>query len=69
MTDADIGYLFDMLEQINTRLTRTESKLTALMHHFNLNAQGVPIDPTNRGYSQNVGARPTRPTKGGHNQR
>lgn len=68
MNDADIGYMFDILEQINQRLTRTESKLTALMYHFNLSAQGVPIDPAYRGHSKNPRGNPTRPHQGRHNK-
>lgn len=69
MNDADIGYLFDMLEQMTTRLIRTESKLSALMNHLKLSPQGEPIEPAYSKHRPNSGTRTEGAFKSGANQR
>lgn len=64
MNDADIGYLFDLLEDMNKRLVRTESKLSALMNHLKLSTKGEPIEPTYSGYRKDPGTRPTSLAQG-----
>lgn len=68
MSESEIGYLFDMLESLNQRMIRTESKLTALMNHLNLSAQGVPIDPAYSGHSKNPRAHTTGAAQGRRNK-
>lgn len=62
MTPQDIDDLFDLLEGINQRLVRTESKLSALMNSMNLSPKGDFIDATNSGYRQNARPRTESPT-------
>ncbi len=69
MNDADIGYLFDLLEGINQRLVRTESKLSALMNHLQLSPQGGLIDPTYSGHGKNPRVSTESPRQGRPNQR
>lgn len=69
MNDADIGYLFDMLEQMTTRLIRTESKLSALMNHLKLSPQGDPIEPAYSGYRKNPRPGATSPSSSRPQQR
>ena len=64
MTQQDIDYLCDTVEDMMTRLIRTESKLSALMQHLNLNQYGEPIDPANRGQRSNTRANPSSSGKG-----
>lgn len=69
MNDADIGYLFDLLEDMKKRLIRTESKLSALMNHMNLSQKGEPIEPTYSGYRKNLGAGAASLSQGRPSQR
>jgi hypothetical protein len=69
MNDADMGYLFDLLEEMNKRIIRTESKLSALMTHLKLSPQGGVIDQAYSGHSKNVRPGAARPASGRPNQR
>lgn len=69
MNDDDIDYLFDLLEDLNKRLIRTESKLSALMNHMKLSTKGEPIEPTYSGHRKNPGLGTTGLTQGRPSQR
>ena len=69
MTDAEYGYICDLLEGIKQRLVRTESKLSALINQLNLSQNEGAIDPTYSGYRPNTRSGAAGTGSSGPNQR